>query len=843
MKLRSARRLAIVVSTAGASAALALPTASASLALNPDPVALAGAIVADPAVVTGAAYVERPAFGTPVGLSSDPLASFPTDGDDFAILTTGNASFADDPNSSGSTGAANNGGNVRGNTDFDVVVLRLDLNVPASANCLVGMDFRFLSDEYPEWVGTDYNDAFIAELDRTTWATSGSTISAPDNFAFDPDAQPITINAAGVTSMTPEGAAGTTYDGGTPLLTAATPISPGPHVLYLSIFDQGDDIYDSAVLVDNLRFGRVADVTEDCKPGAELADEHTTYVALGDSYASGFGVHPYFPGTSKDGTENDCQRSTLAFAPLIESLISRLTLDFHACQGAVTGDFYNARAGGAWGEEPQLDYLIPEETGLVSFMIGGNDAGFRDRLADCIGGFKLLPFVTCHDDDDVSEPVAAAFARLDGLAAEPASIVPYDKLLKDVRARTPFAVRVHVGYPPFFRAEGGDRIFLPGARCEGVKKADQRWIVELAAEMNGIIQRNALRNGFVFADPTSRFLGHELCGEDDDWFYGLLSDGRYHPTEPGQAAIAGAVIDGLAASGDLPTLLVGPAKTAIYTFTAAGGLRLLSVIIEWPGSDVELSLTSPSGKTYTRTAPGAGVYHANGPTWEQFEIPEPEAGEWTARLYGADVKAAGEETTVRVYQERPRNVRPVGAVAFRRVGDQLVLDGSGSRDPDGTVVSWDWYIADATDDTVEQGQVISIPATAIPRSVTLVVTDDGGLTDFVTVATAPIDVKPGSTENPFNVGSKGKTPVALLSTAALDATTIDASTLRLGPNGASPAEHGVHKEDVDRDGDLDLMLQFPTQETGVVAGMTTLCLNGTLPDETAFTACDRIRTV
>jgi hypothetical protein len=841
MERRAPRMVAVAVSTAVIAVVLAVPGAArAALALNPDPVALAGAIVADPSIVTGASYVERPPFGTPVALSSDALGSFPTDGDDFGILTTGNAALAGNANSSGSSGASNRGGRVRGDTDFDVVVLRIDLNVPASANCLVGMDFRFLSEEYPEWVGTDYNDAFIAELDRTTWTTSGSTISAPDNFAFDPDAQPITINAAGVTSMTPEGASGTTYDGGTPLLTAATPISPGPHVLYLSIFDQGDDIYDSAVLVDNLRFGRVADVTTDCEPGAELADEHNVYSGLGDSYSSGFGIEPYFPGTHGGG--NDCQRSELAFAPLIAGLISRLQLDFHACQGAVTRDFYEARAGGAWGELPQLDYLT-EDTGLVTFTIGGNDAHFADVLAECILGFELLPFNTCHDDDKVTEPIAEAFARLDNQAATPVEIVPYDQLLKDVRARTPYAARVQLGYPPFFTAEGSDRTWLPGGRCEGVKKADQRWMVEKVAEMNGIIQRNALRNGFLFSDPTSAFAGHELCGEDDEWFYGIIAGGRFHPTQPGHAALASGVIDALDASGDLPKLLVGPGKTVIYKFTAAGTLELLSVIIEWPGSDVVLSLTSPSGKTYTRAVPGAGVYHANGPTWEQFEIPNPEAGEWTASLFGANVKAAGEETTVRVYQERPRNVRPIGAVELRRVGDQLVLDGSGSRDPDGTIASWDWYVADAGDDTVFQGRTVTIPATAVPQSITLVVTDNGGLTDFVTVSTAPIDVKPGSSENPFNTGSKGKTPVALLSTPALDATTIDASTLRLGPAGAAPAEHGVHTEDVDGDGDLDLMLQFPTEETGVVAGMTTLCLRGTLPDERSFTACDRIRTV
>jgi hypothetical protein len=63
-------------------------------------------------------------------------------------------------------------------------------------------------------------------------------------------------------------AAGTTYDGATALLTAATPVSPGAHTLYLSIFDQGDTAWDSAAFVDNLRIGFAAN-PQDCAQGAQ----------------------------------------------------------------------------------------------------------------------------------------------------------------------------------------------------------------------------------------------------------------------------------------------------------------------------------------------------------------------------------------------------------------------------------------------------------------------------------------------------------------------------------------------------------------------------------------------
>ena len=50
----------------------------------------------------------------------------------------------------------------------------------------------------------------------------------------------ISINSTGATAMTAANATGTTYDGGTVLLSAATPVAAGANSLYLSIFDQGD---------------------------------------------------------------------------------------------------------------------------------------------------------------------------------------------------------------------------------------------------------------------------------------------------------------------------------------------------------------------------------------------------------------------------------------------------------------------------------------------------------------------------------------------------------------------------------------------------------------------------
>jgi hypothetical protein len=267
-----ARRRALSLATASALAlaGLSFSVQPANATITPTVLAsdLATAMTAVGTNVTGSSFVALPS-GTPngVGDNAPGLGGLPTEGSTYAILTTGEASLADDSNSAGDSGAPLGGAPVRGDSDLDVTILKVDVDVAVGQNCL-RLDFRFLSEEYPEYVGDIYNDSFIAELDTSDWTTSGSTITAPNNFAFDPSSNPISINAAGNTSMSAPEATGTTYDGATPLLSAATPITPGAHSLYLSIFDQGDSFYDSAAFVDNLVVGFAATPAQ-CAPGAE----------------------------------------------------------------------------------------------------------------------------------------------------------------------------------------------------------------------------------------------------------------------------------------------------------------------------------------------------------------------------------------------------------------------------------------------------------------------------------------------------------------------------------------------------------------------------------------------
>lgn len=225
---------------------------------DPSATAVARAMAVDKSIIRRAVFSAVPPGSKPAAVSTTPLAGFPRPfaGPSYAILTTGNARLADDANTSGDDGSTAGGPSIRGARD--VTIMRIDLRIPKNANCL-SFRFRFLSDEYPEFIGDDFNDAFIAELDGSNWKAATKEdprITAPRNFAFTSNRQPIRINRVGATGMTAFRAKGTTYDGATRILRASTRVNRSTRHLYLSIFDQGDRIYDSAVFIDKLIIAR-----------------------------------------------------------------------------------------------------------------------------------------------------------------------------------------------------------------------------------------------------------------------------------------------------------------------------------------------------------------------------------------------------------------------------------------------------------------------------------------------------------------------------------------------------------------------------------------------------------
>jgi hypothetical protein len=106
-----------------------------------------------------------------------------------------------------------------------------------------------------------------------------------------------------------------------------------------------------------------------------------------------------------------------------------------------------------------------------------------------------------------------------------------------------------------------------------------------------------------------------------------------------------------------------------------------------------------------------------------------------------------------------------------------------------------------------------------------------------------IDIKPGSSPNAINPKSNGVIPVAILTTDTFDATTVDPLTVEFGPGGATEAHGRGHIEDVNHDGEPDLVFHFRTQETGIQCGDTSASLTGETFDGDAIEGTDVIKTV
>jgi hypothetical protein len=174
-----------------------------------------------------------------------------------------------------------------------------------------------------------------------------------------------------------------------------------------------------------------------------------------------------------------------------------------------------------------------------------------------------------------------------------------------------------------------------------------------------------------------------------------------------------------------------------------------------------------------------------------------------------------------------------------------------------------WYriAGDGTTDLISEGTpylldyVINEPGDYVIR---LYVIDGNALTgsDQVSVTVLPvetapveveIDIKPGSDPNSINLRSKGNVPVAIFSTPAFDATTIDPATVTLADAPVRAVgrkgERQAAAEDVNGDGLMDLLVHIDTQALVLAPGAVEAVLTGTTYDGTPIRGSDAVQIV
>ncbi len=222
------------------------------------------------------------------------------------------------------------------------------------------------------------------------------------------------------------------------------------------------------------------------------------YVALGDSYSSGTGTESYVA----DGTE--CLRSTSAFPSLLAAQRG-YALNFRACSGATIPDVTTAQLG-----------ALGTTTSLVTVSVGGNDAGFADVLTTCAKPWWAA---------DCDKAVTGAQSFINGTLPGRLST-----LYSAIRSRASNARVVVVGYPRIFDGEDCNAAtWFSGAEMTRLNAT--------ADLMNRRLREAAAVRGFVFADPTTRFVGHAVCA-DAEWLNGLSYPvvESYHPNKAGHAS-------------------------------------------------------------------------------------------------------------------------------------------------------------------------------------------------------------------------------------------------------------------------------------------------------------------
>lgn len=258
------------------------------------------------------------------------------------------------------------------------------------------------------------------------------------------------------------------------------------------------------------------------------------YVALGDSYAAGYGLpqQDALPGMAAQL----CARSSQAYPELVAAQErTASSFDFVACSGAITTDIVKSQAlyGGATAA-PQEDALSPR-THVVTLTIGGNDVGFGDA-AYCLQapetpgcadlGARIQAALYALSLPDTNSP---GISILDPLSGTTVVVTPLATILADIHRRSPQA-QVFVSNYPVLLAEC----------AQGLPTGDPQ-IPQIEADnaanmaLNGVIAGAVAAAGPMvhLVDAASAFTGHSVCSASP-W----IALSTLHPNVVGQAAFA-----------------------------------------------------------------------------------------------------------------------------------------------------------------------------------------------------------------------------------------------------------------------------------------------------------------
>ncbi|MBP2322937.1 lysophospholipase L1-like esterase [Kibdelosporangium banguiense] len=250
---------------------------------------------------------------------------------------------------------------------------------------------------------------------------------------------------------------------------------------------------------------------------------YRSYVALGDSYASGPGI------PAQTGLPAGCTRSDHNYPSLIAKWLRIPTFTDVSCGGARTVDMTSPQQVSGGTNPPQLNALRAD-TQLVTLMIGGNDIGFGEILQTC-GSLAMK--------DPNGNPCERHYTAggKDQLAARVTAVGPkIAAVIKEIHKRSPKAHVVVVGYLRILPAQGSCFPVVPFAT------GDAPYFDGVGRKLNAELATQARKNKASFVNPYAFASGHDACqAPDRRWVEGLIPASPaapMHPNAKGMQAVA-----------------------------------------------------------------------------------------------------------------------------------------------------------------------------------------------------------------------------------------------------------------------------------------------------------------
>ena len=296
------------------------------------------------------------------------------------------------------------------------------------------------------------------------------------------------------------------------------------------------------------------------------------YVALGDSYAAGYGNGG--PGISfldqtganETSPDDNCGRTPSAHPVQLNNWfksyknIGSLTFSFLACTGATTSNVdanSPGRANGLDGEKNLSTVLGPtyglgdngegyqlgngstpnatykselQNAKVVTLSAGGNDIYFSDVIATCVaGGIALVARVNvaCSSLSPTSSRVRDLYSNITALETVLHTVYQH------VRLAAPSAQVYVMGYPDIVPPQPS--LVQQTLGCGGIGGIGAiSYLAGAENSLNQVIKDQAASAGFHFVDPnigSNPFSNHSICAKKT-WF-----NLQFHPNAQGQSAL------------------------------------------------------------------------------------------------------------------------------------------------------------------------------------------------------------------------------------------------------------------------------------------------------------------